>query len=225
VRIFHNALYKLAALLVACVLWAATQGFQSVEEGIDVPVSLEGIPEDVVVVDWSAREINLQIKGSRAALRRAERELARYPISLEGVKPGEARFQVETSHLPTPRGAEIASRSPSTIVLRIEERIRKRVQVRADVFGDPAPGHEIVSVSLHPAEVELEGARSVLRRIREANTDRVDITGLEETEEREVRLLLGAPNVWRADDEEPIRIRIDVRPSEPEAPGQTGGEG
>jgi YbbR domain-containing protein len=225
VRIFSNALYKLAALLVACVLWAATQGFQSVEEGIDVPVSLEGVPEEVVVVDWSAREINLQIKGSRAALRRAARELVRYPISLEGVKPGEARFQVETSHLPTPRGAEIASRSPSTIVLRIEQRERKRVRVSADVIGDPAPGHEIVSVSLTPTEVEIEGARSALRRIREASTDRVDVTGLESSEEREVRLLLGAPNVWRVNDEEPIRVRIDVRPSEPEGPPQTGGEG
>jgi len=225
VRIFNNSLYKLAALLVACVLWAATQGFQSVEEGIDLPVSLEGIPEDVVVVERSAQEINLQIKGSRAALRRAARELVRYPISLEGVKPGEARFPVEVSHLPTPRGAEIASRSPSMIVLRIEERGRKRVRVSADVIGEPAPGHEIVSVSLTPAEVELEGARSVLRRIREVSTDRVDVTGVESTGEREVRLLLGAPNVWRVNDEEPIRIRIDVRPAAPEETPQTGGEG
>jgi YbbR domain-containing protein len=225
VRIFHNSLYKLAALLVACVLWAATQGFQSVEEGLDVPVSLEEVPADVVVVEQSAREINLRIVGSRAALRRAERELVRYPISLDGVKPGEARFAVETSHLPTPRGAAIAARSPSTIVLRLDQRIRKRVKVNPDVIGEPAPGHEIVSVSLRPAEVELEGARSVLTRIREASTDRVDITGLEETEEREVRLLLGAPNVWRADEAEPILIRIDVRPSEPDEPARGGGEG
>ena len=79
-----------------------------------------------MVVEQSPREINLRVVGSRAALRRAERQLVRYPISLEGVKPGEARFPVEISHLPTPRGAEIASRSPSMIVLRIEERGRKR---------------------------------------------------------------------------------------------------
>jgi hypothetical protein len=221
VRIFHNGLYKLAALLVACVLWAATQGFRSVEESLDIPVALEDVPEAVVVVEQSPREINLRVVGSRAALRRAERQLARYPISLEGVKPGEARFAVETSHLPTPRGARIAARSPSTIVLRIEERIRKRVKIHVDVVGEPAPGHELVSVSLSPAEVELEGARSVLRRVREATTDRVDVTGLEEPEEREVRLLLGAPNIWRADDAEPIRVRIEVRPSEPEEPGAT----
>jgi hypothetical protein len=53
----------------------------------------------------------------------------------------------------------------------------------------------------------------------------VDVTGVESTGERDVRLLLGAPNVWRVNDEEPIRIRIDVRPSAPEEAPETGGEG
>jgi hypothetical protein len=219
VRVFHNSLYKLAALPVACVLWAATQGFRSVEEGLDVPVSLEDVPEAVVVVEQAPREINVRIVGSRAALRRAERQLVRYPISLKGVKPGEARFAVETAHLPIPRGARIAARSPSTIVLRIEERVRKHVRVNPDVVGEPAPGYELVSVHPTPPTVELEGARSVLRRMREATTDRVDVAGLEESEEREVRILLGAPNVWRADEDQPIRVRIEVRPSAAAVPG------
>jgi YbbR domain-containing protein len=220
VRIFNNLLYKFAALLIACVLWAATQGLRSTEQGFDVPVALEDIPNDVVVVEQTPREINVSVVGSRAALLRADRHVVRYPVSLEGVKPGEARFTIDDRRLADamPRGATIGSRSPSTIVLRLEQRIRKRVRVKPDVSGEPAPGYELAAVHVMPDVVELEGARSELRVIREASTDRVDISGLERSEERPVRLVIGAPHVWRAGDDEPINIRIEVRPTAAELP-------
>ncbi|MFQ5698631.1 MAG: YbbR-like domain-containing protein [Myxococcota bacterium] len=220
--IFHNWLYKLAALVIAAVLWAAIQGVRSEQEGIDLPVALEHVPKGVVVVEQTPSEINLRIVGSRAALRRATRQLVRYPISLEGVKPGEARFAVEASRLPVPRGARVAARSPSTIVLRIEKRVEKRVPIRADVVGNPAPEFVVRSVEIEPRQVRLSGARSALRRIREVSTDRVDVTGLAAPSVREVRILLQEPNVWQVEPEGPIQVRLDVERVSAEGAGEPG---
>ena len=73
--LFRNTPYKVAAVLVGFVLWATAQGFRSVEQSLDVPISLEGVPEDIVVVDQSVDQVNLRLAGSRAALRRAEKDL------------------------------------------------------------------------------------------------------------------------------------------------------
>ena len=82
--LFDNFLYKLAALLMAVVLWATAQGFQSEEQSIDLPIALVDVPEDLVVVDQSSEELNLRIAGSRAAVRQAEKQLLRYTVSLSG---------------------------------------------------------------------------------------------------------------------------------------------
>ncbi len=210
-RIFDNLIYKVAALLVASVLWATAQGFRSVEQGLDLPIALEDIPEELVAVEQSAHEVNLRLVGSRAALRQAEKQLVHYPLSLFGIKPGEARFSVTTDRLSLPRGARISARSPSTIVLKIERVLAKRVRVRPDLGGTLGEGLRIVNVSIEPSEVTLKGARSSVRRIREVMTDRIDLGRLRETTTLETSLILGYPHVWRPEEDDgPIRVHIDV---------------
>ena len=65
--IFDNLLYKIVALLIACVLWAAAQGVTDVEQSFDIPVQVEKVPENLVVIEESAHEINLRVMGSRAS--------------------------------------------------------------------------------------------------------------------------------------------------------------
>ena len=57
--LFHNILYKVVAVLVAAVLWAAVQGSLSVEESIDLPIVLEDVPSSLVVVDQLAAGVQL----------------------------------------------------------------------------------------------------------------------------------------------------------------------
>jgi hypothetical protein len=209
--IFDNLVYKVAALLVASVLWATAQGFRSVEQGLDLPIVLEDVPPELVSVEQSAHEVNLRIVGSRAAVRQAEKNLLRYPLSLAEIKPGESRFSVTTDRLSLPRGARISARSPSTIVIQAERVQSKRVRVRADLAGELSEGLRIQEVSVEPSQVTLEGARSSMRRIREVMTDRIDLGRMRETTTLETSLILGYPHVWRqAEDESPVRVHIDV---------------
>ncbi len=223
-RIFDNLIYKIAALLVATVLWATAQGFRSVEQGLDLPIVLQDVPPELVAVDQSAHEVNLRIVGSRAALRQAEKNLLRYPLSLADIKPGEARFSVTTDRLSLPRGARISARSPSTITVQIERVLIKRVKVRPDLAGALPEGLHVEAVSVEPVEVVLEGARSSMRRIREVMTERIDLTRLRETTTLETSVILGYPHVWRQEgDNGPVRVHIDVvaDPQEGELDGTT----
>ena len=212
--IFDNLLYNVVALLIACVLWAAAQGVTDTEQSFDIPVQVENVPANLVVVEESAHEINLRVVGSRAALRQVAKNLQHYPVSLEGAKAGEARLPVVREQITMPRGARIAARSPSTLMYTLETVTAKTVPVRADLVGELPAGLRIAKVSVEPKEIALAGARSALRNVREVLTDRVDLAALRETTTLESPIALGYPHVWRKDpDGAPIRIRVEIEPA------------
>jgi len=214
VAIFDNLLYKVVSLLIACVLWAAAQGVTDVEQSLDVPIAVEKVPDNLVVVDESAHEINVRLVGSRAALRQASKSLQHYTVSLEGAKAGEARLSVNREELAIPRGARIAARSPSTLVYTLEPVVSKTVPVRADLAGELPPGFKLVRVSLDPKEIAIVGAKSSVRNIREVVTDRIDLARLRDSAVLESSVALGYPHVWRKDpDAGPIRVSVEIEPS------------
>ena len=226
--LFDNLLYKGVALFVAVILWAATQGFRSVEQSLNVPITLENYDRDsLVVVEQSSQEVNLRIVGSQAAVRRAEQQLRRYPVSLGRVQPGELRMGVDPEQLPLPRGARVSAWSPSNLVFRIEPVERRRVPVRPDTAGRPAEGYRVTSIEVEPRELGLAGARSSITRIRDVSTERVDLSGLRETASYPVQVVLGRPHVWRDDQSSTLvtvvvrveRIADSPRPPDQEAPG------
>ena len=60
----------LLAWAIAMVLWGMAHGTSSIERGVDIPIVFDGISEELVLVDQSARAVNIRVMGSRAALRR-----------------------------------------------------------------------------------------------------------------------------------------------------------
>ncbi len=209
--IFDNLLYKIVALLIACVLWAAAQGVTDVEQSFDIPVQVEKVPENLVVTEESAHEINLRVMGSRAALRQVAKNVQHYAVSFEGAKAGEARLAVNKEQITLPRGARIVASSPSTLVFGLEAISSKVVPVRADLVGELPSGLKLARVSIEPKDISITGARSAVRNVREVVTDRVDLSTLRETTTLESPVALGFPHVWRKDQSgAPIRIRIEI---------------
>jgi YbbR domain-containing protein len=212
--IFDNLLYKVVALLIACVLWAAAQGVTDVEQSFDIPVQIERVPENLVVIEESAHEINLRVMGSRAALRQVAKNVQHYAVSFEGAKAGETRMAVNKELIALPRGARIVASSPSTLSFALESVSSKVVPVRADLVGELPAGLALGRVSVEPKEIAISGARSTVRNVREVVTDRVDLSTLRESTTLESPVALGFPHIWRKDQSgEPIRIRIEVAPA------------
>jgi YbbR domain-containing protein len=209
-RIFDNLLYKLVALLVAVLLWVSAQGVNDIEQGLDLRVVYTDLPEGLVVVEQSAAEINVRVRASRAALRRMQSDLSSYVVSLAGVKEGTAQFPVVPENLPLPRGATAIARSPSLLVFRTESVVSKLVEVRPDVGGELPQGYALRGVHVVPRQVEVAGARTSVRRLREVPTQRVDISQLRATTTLEAPLLL-APNVWRKDGQQlPVQVTVEI---------------
>ncbi len=211
--IFKNLFYKVTALLVACSLWLTAQGFSSVKESVDLPIVIEDLPDNLVILGQSVGEINVTIEGSRAAVSSARKSLLHYAISLDGAKAGERSVLVAKDRIEAllPRGASILARAPSVVVLDIEPIVSRKVRVRVDWGGEPPPGYRVTGVSVVPEQLKLEGAGKIVLRLREVLTDRVDVSRLRATTVLEVPLSLDVAYVWRAGEEKGKPVSVEVR--------------
>lgn len=203
--------YGLLALAISGVLWGMSHGSSKIERGFDIPVAFAGMPEELVITRKSTQVINIRVLGPRVALRDISAKDLEYAVNLEGAKPGKAVYLVDETTLLMPQGARILSRSPATIELEFERKSRKSVRLTADLEGEPAEGFVFTEVEIEPPRVWVEGARSKVLRLSEVMTETIDVAGLSETLEREVRLSLGVEHVW-VEEEKPIKLRIRVDP-------------
>jgi YbbR domain-containing protein len=222
--LYSNLGYKVLALVLAVMLWGIAYSSPPIEVGIDVPVVIEGIPDDLVVTSQSASEVNVRISGTRASLRNLSPGDLVYPLALSGAKSGEMTVEVEAANLDLPRGARPVSRSPSRIELTLSPRGTRSVEVKPDIEGEPAAGHRIVGVAVEPPRIRITGARSEVLRLTTVATETIDVSEATGDVEREVRISLLGGNVWV---ETPARIRVWVRieaesPSEPAAEPDAG---
>jgi YbbR domain-containing protein len=213
--LFRNFGYKLLAAGVALLLWGLSHGTDPIERGFDVSMVLQDVPDNLVVTDQSTDAVNIRVKGSRAALRSLSVADIEYVVDLSGAKAGVTEHEVDAESVKLPRGADIVSRSPSSIDFTLEPRGTKAVKVRADLAGEPAAGFAVAAVEIEPLRVRITGPRREVLRLSEVVTETIDLSGADETLEREVRPLLAGPHVHAAD-EHPIKVRVEVVPLEPE---------
>jgi len=197
------------ALAIASFLWGIAHGSSSVERAFDIPVELHKLNDGLVVTDQSVDQVNVRVMGSRAALRNVSPDKLKYAIDVSGGKPGVAAYDVDVSRIELPRGSRFVSHSPSRVQVRFEKRGRKAVDVRADLEGEPASGFHLAGIRVEPPQVWLAGARSQVMRLDEVVTETINITGIRENEEREVRLFLGGGSVWM-EDNKPVKVQVVV---------------
>jgi YbbR domain-containing protein len=216
-NIFANFGLKILAVAIGLFLWTVSRGVSNVERSFDIPLTIHGLSEELVVVGQTAEAVNVRVSGSMVALRNLEADKFEYALDVSGAKPGRADYEVDVTRFDFPRGSKLVSRSPAEISLNFERRATRPVRVRADVEGRPAQGYRIERVEIVPPRVRITGARSEVLRLSEVVTEMIDVTGATGTLEREVRVSPGVGHVW-ADDPRTVtvRVRIEAEPAPPE---------
>lgn len=213
-RLTSNLGLKLLAVVIAVFLWWVAHGTSSVERGYDLPVVFRGVPEDLVITDQTGDVVNVRVLGSRAALRNLGDERLEYVVDVSGAKPGKADFEVDAAaiEMGVPRGARIVSRSPAQLGVTFEKKGSKSVPVRAELEGKPAEGYAVAGVDVEPARVRVTGARKEVQRLSEVVTESIDLSGLTQTTEKEVRVSTFGDHVW-VDNPAAVRVRVRVVPT------------
>jgi YbbR domain-containing protein len=163
----HNFWYKIAAIVLALMLWAYVVSSQPVgEETIRVPVTSKNLPPGLQVVTFEPRDIPVTVSARKnllSAILRRDFQI-RFVADLSRVEVGRSR-KVHVELVGLPRGATSTTMEPPYADFVVDRTVTRTWAIDAVRQGYPASGFTVERIVLDPPTAELRTVTSVLGRI------------------------------------------------------------
>ena len=176
-----NVGLKLFSFAMAIGLWFMAVGRESGELGLTVPLEMVNFPPDMVVASQVPNGINVRIRGPLTLTRQAAERKLRFSLDLSQAKPGPNEFSLLPDTLSLPRGLHVTHLAPSSVRVKLEKVISKKLSLLPVIKGEPITGYTIENISLEPKQVDVRGPESVLGPVEILWTEPIDVTKLKET--------------------------------------------
>jgi YbbR domain-containing protein len=174
---FRHLGLKLLSLGLAVLLWMAVAGEEIVERGLRVPLELQQLPANVELSGDVPTAVDVRVRGASGALSRVGAGDIVAVLDLRGARPGRRLFPLTPDQVRAPFGVDIIQVTPSAIAMVFEPSVTRTVPVVPSVDGRPAPGYVVGTLTAVPANVEIAGPESAVKRATEALTEPVLIAG------------------------------------------------
>ncbi len=201
---------KIASLILAVFVWMYMRSETRPSQIFTVPIEYEGLPEDLALSGDFPDSVVVHVRAPDPTLKAIGPASFRARVRLAGLKPGEVEIPVKPDMIRAPLGIEVMRVEPATLSLTVERRIRRDVPVVARFKGKPAHGYENDGYTLNPDKVMIEGPEGVVRAVREAVTDKVDISGRKKSFETVVGVVPDRGGV-RIVSEGAATLRVSIR--------------
>ena len=188
-----NLALKILSVLLAVILWAVVsrgRGAQDMEASVGIPVELHNLSPDMEVVTGPVERVDVRLKGPRSIVSKISTLGITIPLDLSGTTEGDTTFELFSSDVTVPPEVSVTRISPSTINLKLERIIRRRVAVEPVVSGKPPEGFHAGQPSVEPKSVEVRGPRSVISEVVSLKTAAVVLDGATDTVRRDVNIIL-----------------------------------
>jgi YbbR domain-containing protein len=175
---------KLLSVFLAITLWLVVSAPR--REGVSerayaVPLSLVGMPRDLVITTPVPDTVSVRLRGRTSDLKSLSSGNLEVPLDLKSVPPGDITITIRPQLINVPAQVEVVSIDPSRVHFRVE-RVRQRVvAIRPFLVGQPSAGYAIGDVTLTPDHARVAGPDSQIRNLSEVATERINMTGRTDT--------------------------------------------
>lgn len=189
--IFEKWFLKLLSLIMAVLLWLFIVGSEVNQHIYNVPVKFTNLHAENILINGSrTNTIKVTIKGDNVTA--MNRNLDEFNIikDLSNYTPGIHDIRIYHQDIIYPKGVELVSYEPRIVTIEIDNKDIKIVDLEIPVIkGTPALGYEIKNIELSKEKTRIEGPESVLDTISELKLNEIDITGINETITKEVKII------------------------------------
>lgn len=174
--LLQNLGWKLLALGIAVVLWAAFVSSPVLVTFVSAPLQYQNMPQDLEMSADAPERVYLEVRGPSARLRSFEPSRTAVVLNLSGVqRAGEYTITVEQNHVDLPVGLKLVRAVPGQIRLRFERRLEADVPVRVRFSGPPPDGYRVASEEVRPQVLRIAGPESRVQRLEYVETDPIDL--------------------------------------------------
>ena len=209
--ILKNFWLKFLALFIAIFIWAIVMSEQKSEALVQAKINIEK-PDDLVITNDIIKEVSVTIYGQHSLVRRCRLRKLEAKLDLRNASPGLSLFRILPEKINAPRSVEIVSINPSTIFIKLDEKIKRRVLVKPKFTGTLPLGYILTGYKISPDSVVLEGAKSDLLQLNEVFLEPIDLSEKKQNVKEKALLELPGKNIWQIKEEEfRVEVRIEKR--------------
>jgi YbbR domain-containing protein len=209
---FRHLGLKVVAIALATLLWLSVAGEHVVERIMRVPLEFRNIPAELEVVGDPPATVDVRLRGSSGLLGRLEGTDVVAVIDLSTARPGSRLFHIRSDEVRAPYGVEVAQVVPGTLAIEVEKSAKRIVPVVPALEGEPSPGFVVGRITSEPATVEIRGPETRVKRLAEAITEPVNITGSRERV-RDVVTVGVADSALRLSRPQSADVLVDIVPA------------
>ncbi|HEV7376870.1 MAG TPA: CdaR family protein [Pyrinomonadaceae bacterium] len=174
---------KVLALLISLALWYGVTGQRS-PTTIRVPrVPLNfRLPGDTEISNEPRTEVEVTMTGSKRALDTINVRDLIVNVDVSDLKPGEYQLQLtpERVTMGLPDGVHYGDIQPNNVLLRLETRVERELEVEVRHAGDVPAGYELKSIVAVPEKVKVRGPASHVNGLQKVPTQIISLEGHKE---------------------------------------------
>jgi YbbR domain-containing protein len=175
---------KLLALVISLALWYGVTG-QRAPTTIRVPrVPLNfRLPGDTEISNEPRTEVEVTMTGSKHSLDTINVRDLIVNVDVSDLKPGEYQLPLtpERVTMGLPDGVHYGDIQPNNVLLRLETRVERELEVEVRHAGNIPEGYELRSILAVPEKVKVRGPASHVNVLQKAPTEIISLEGRKES--------------------------------------------
>jgi YbbR domain-containing protein len=192
---FRHFGLKVLSLVLALLLWMVVSGEETVERGLRVPLELLQVPAGLELTGEIPATVDVRVRGASGTLSRVSTGDVVAVLDLRSARSGRRLFPLTPDQVRVPFGVEVVQVQPSALAVAFESSASRQVPVVPAVDGRPAPGYVVGQMTADPKTVEVIGPETAVRRVTEALTEPVSVSGARDHVRQSVILGLIDPSL------------------------------
>ena len=159
----HNLPAKIAAIIVAIVLWLYVMNDQNpaIDGSYTVPVTIENAP-DGYLMNAAADTVSIRVRAPRSFFVAADRNDFHARVNLADFTEGDKDYTVETT---IPYGFDLLSVSPDKVMVNLDRLVQKTLKAELTIGGSPAAGFTVDKIVQDSEAATVEGPRSLVNQV------------------------------------------------------------
>lgn len=215
-EIFYEDLgLKILALLISLALWWGVTG-QRTPTTIRVPrVPLNfRLPSDTEISNDPRADVEVALTGSKRQLDAINVRDLTVNVDVSDLKPGEHNVQLTTDRVAMglPEGVRFGDIQPNNVLLKLEPRVEREIQVEVRHTGNPAEGYELRGITATPDKVKVRGPASHVDALVKVPTEMVSLDGRKESfTQEQTAIEIADKKVDLIDTSVSVRVEIEER--------------
>lgn len=166
---------KLFSLVFAIFLWMSIVGGESAEELFVVPLTIQNIPQNMIISNEVIDYVNLRLRGQRGIIKTLNTKQIEVVLNLKDAVEGENNITLFPEEIALPEGVTAVRVTPSLFKVRLDRLTQKELPVMPVFLGTPASGYKLGKVTATPGRVVVMGLEETLRDQVQIETKHIEL--------------------------------------------------